>query len=164
MLKFLPYPTVHCESIDLSSEITYYTCRSTHPDAGSFYAVFDGQKLNYFNDANFGDRTLENHAITLDQNGHVHLAYISKTWMTYGSDPLGAGYEVHSVHYAYFNGTSWHAVFDGQKLNYLFCLTLEIAFESSIGWSFPIQQKNVHGGLRVSVRFNWQLKPALKSI
>ena len=22
-------------------------------------------------------------------------------------DPLGAGYEVHSVHYAYFNGTSW---------------------------------------------------------
>ena len=65
-----------CESIDLSAEVTYYTCSSTHPNAGSFYAVFDGQKLNYFSDANFGDRTLANHAITLDQNGHVHLAYI----------------------------------------------------------------------------------------
>lgn len=96
-----------CESIDLSSEITYYTCRSTHPDAGSFYAVFDGQKMNYFNNANFGGRALENHAITLDQDGHVHLAYVSKTWVTYGSDPLGAGYEVQSVHYAFFNGTSW---------------------------------------------------------
>ena len=56
------------------------------------HAVFDGQKINYFSDANFGDRTIANHAITLDQNGHVHLAYISKTWkVTYGSDPLGAG-------------------------------------------------------------------------
>ena len=106
-VEVFPISNSDCESIDLSSEITYHTCRSTHPEAGSFYAVFDGQKMNYFNDANFGDRALENHAITLDQNGHVHLAYISKTWVTYGSDPLGAGYEVHSVHYAYFNGTSW---------------------------------------------------------
>ena len=84
-VEVFPISNSDCESIDLSSEITYYTCRSTHPDAGSFYAVFDGQKMNYFNDANFGGRALENHAITLDQNGHVHLAYISKTWMTYGS-------------------------------------------------------------------------------
>ena len=96
-----------CESIDLSSEIMYYTCESTHPTAGSFYAVFDGNQMNYFNDDNFRNFALEDHAITLDKDGDIHLAYISKVWVTYGDDPLGAGYEVQNVNYAYFNGTSW---------------------------------------------------------
>lgn len=96
-----------CESIDHSTETSYYACTSTHSDAGSFHAVFDGNQMNYFRKAGFGDRTLDNHAITQDDDGTIHLAYISKEWVTYGSDPLGAGYEVQNVNYAYFNGTSW---------------------------------------------------------
>ena len=96
-----------CESVDLSSEIVYYTCKSTHASAGSFYAVFDGSEINYFSNANFWEREMDSHAITLDNNSNIHLAYISKDWVTYGSDPLGAGYEVHKVNYAHFNGTNW---------------------------------------------------------
>jgi len=96
-----------CESIDLSTEVGYYTCKSIHPNAGSFYAVFDGNQMNYFRNAGFGSKGLDNHAITLDNDGNIHLAYISKVWVTYGSDPLGAGYEVQNVNYACFNGTSW---------------------------------------------------------
>ena len=96
-----------CESIDFSSEIMYASCASTHPSAGLFYAVFDGQQINYFTHANFGERELDNHAIKIDGDDEVHLAYISKTYVTYGSDPLGAGYEVQAVNYAQFNGTEW---------------------------------------------------------
>jgi hypothetical protein len=96
-----------CESVDSSPEIMYYTCKSTHPNAGSFYAVFDGEQMNYFSNSNFGKRSLEKNSIILDKDGNSHLAYISKDWVTYGSDPLGAGFEVHNVNYAYFNGTSW---------------------------------------------------------
>jgi hypothetical protein len=40
-----------CESINLSTEVGYYTCKSTHSNAGSFYAVFDGNQMNYFTNA-----------------------------------------------------------------------------------------------------------------
>ena len=96
-----------CESTDHSTEVGYYACKLIHPNAGSFYAVFDGNQMNYFSKAGFGSRGLENHAITQDDGGNIHLAYISKKWVTYGSDPLGAGYEVQNVNYAYFNGTNW---------------------------------------------------------
>ena len=96
-----------CESIDYSTEVGYYACKLIHPNAGSFYGVFDGNQMNYFSKAGFGSRGLENHAITQDNGGNIHLAYISKEWVTYGSDPLGAGYEVQNVNYAYFNGTNW---------------------------------------------------------
>ncbi len=96
-----------CESIDLASEIMYASCASTHPNAGSFYAVFDGHEMNYFSHATFEERELDDHAIKLDGDGKMHLAYISKTYVTYGSDPLGAGYEVQAVNYAHFNGSEW---------------------------------------------------------
>ena len=96
-----------CNSIDLSSEITYYTCKSTHPSGDSFYAVFDGNEINYFTNTNFGERELDNHEIRMDEDNNIHLAYISKDYVTYGSDPLGAGYEVQSVNYAYFDGINW---------------------------------------------------------
>lgn len=96
-----------CESIDLASELTYASCTSTHPDGGSFYAVFDGHEWNFFSHANFGERELADSVITRAGDGKIHLAYISKTYVTYGSDPLGAGYEVQAVNYAHFDGDEW---------------------------------------------------------
>ena len=96
-----------CESIDPASEINHVSCTSTHPTAGSFYAVLGGHEWKYFSHANFAERELDDHAITLDGDGVIHLAYISKTYVTYGSDPLGAGYEVQAVNYAQYSGNEW---------------------------------------------------------
>ena len=97
-----------CASLETSTELMLATCTSTHPAAGSFHAVVEGDQMRYFSDATFGNTVLSRHAITLDDHGHIHLAYISKVWTPYGSDPLGAGYVVQNVNYAYFNGTSWN--------------------------------------------------------